>query len=181
MKSTTKRYGSLLFLQDDVISEADRKKRDRAIRREKKKSKGRVSSDISGRSLTDSDMIFHNDIKMKDLSWNVRGMGSVVKLKALRRILFEQKLEIAFIQETKEEAISEEEISSMWYDVEFGSQVSLWYPPSRVREKVKEVVVIIRGLVMMKQAVDAFIEAGWVGVLETNSRVVLFWCFNPIV
>ncbi|KAK8491783.1 hypothetical protein V6N12_073105 [Hibiscus sabdariffa] len=122
---------------------------------------------------------------MKDLSWNVRGMGSVVKLKAFRRILFEQKLEIAFIQETKEEAISEEEISSMWYDVEFGSQVSLWYdefefrPPLRVREKVKGVVVIIRGLVTMKQAVDAFIEAGWVGVsdsvLETNSRVVLFF------
>ncbi|KAK8716115.1 hypothetical protein V6N13_043434 [Hibiscus sabdariffa] len=42
-KDTSKRYGSLIFLQDKVITEVDKKKKDRAIRREKKKSKGRVS------------------------------------------------------------------------------------------------------------------------------------------
>ncbi|KAK9020700.1 hypothetical protein V6N11_010717 [Hibiscus sabdariffa] len=39
-------------------------------------------------------------------------------------------------------------------------------------------------LVTMKIAVDIFIEAGWVGVmelvLESNSRVVLNWIKNPI-
>ncbi|KAK8516148.1 hypothetical protein V6N13_025664 [Hibiscus sabdariffa] len=38
--------------------------------------------------------------------------------------------------------------------------------------------------VMMKLAVDFFIEVGWVGVmelvLETNSQVVLNWIENPI-
>ncbi|KAK8589012.1 hypothetical protein V6N12_023421 [Hibiscus sabdariffa] len=39
-------------------------------------------------------------------------------------------------------------------------------------------------LLAMKLAVDVFIEAGWVGVmelvLESNSRMVLNWINNPI-
>ncbi|KAL4335268.1 hypothetical protein GQ457_07G007820 [Hibiscus cannabinus] len=54
---TNKRYGSLLFLQDKVISEEEKKQRDRAIRREKKKSKGWDSSELLGRSLSNFDLI----------------------------------------------------------------------------------------------------------------------------
>ncbi|KAK8655844.1 hypothetical protein V6N13_108410 [Hibiscus sabdariffa] len=52
-----KRYGSLRCFQEKAISEIEKKKRDRAIRREKKKAKGWDSSQLSGRSISDSDLV----------------------------------------------------------------------------------------------------------------------------
>ncbi|KAK8523073.1 hypothetical protein V6N12_047606 [Hibiscus sabdariffa] len=47
-KYLKKRYGSLKCLQDFAISEKEKKKRDRAIRRDKKKSKEEAKSEVSG-------------------------------------------------------------------------------------------------------------------------------------
>ncbi|KAK9007435.1 hypothetical protein V6N11_074359 [Hibiscus sabdariffa] len=51
-----KRYGSLIGFQDKVLSEQERKKRDRALRRVKKSKNDIELSEISGRSLSDSDL-----------------------------------------------------------------------------------------------------------------------------
>ncbi|KAK9004766.1 hypothetical protein V6N11_042222 [Hibiscus sabdariffa] len=51
-----KRYGSLTTFQDKALTEKQRKKRDRAIRRERKRI-DLESSELSGRSLSDSDLV----------------------------------------------------------------------------------------------------------------------------
>ncbi|KAK8668743.1 hypothetical protein V6N13_106189 [Hibiscus sabdariffa] len=51
-------------------------------------------------------------------------MGSSVKIKAIRKIILEQRVDIAIIQETKKEILSDNENSSLWYDEDFGYQVS---------------------------------------------------------
>ncbi|KAK9016536.1 hypothetical protein V6N11_079032 [Hibiscus sabdariffa] len=58
-KSTKKRYGSLKQIQDKSISEKERKRRDRAICREKQFGKGEEKPEVSGRSLSESDLINH--------------------------------------------------------------------------------------------------------------------------
>ncbi|KAK8697322.1 hypothetical protein V6N13_113474 [Hibiscus sabdariffa] len=51
-----KKYGSLLAIQDKVLSKADRKKRDRAKKRIKTKGKDLERTELEGNSITDSDM-----------------------------------------------------------------------------------------------------------------------------
>ncbi|KAL4278665.1 hypothetical protein GQ457_03G003390 [Hibiscus cannabinus] len=55
-QSYTKRYGSLKVFQDEVLSEAQRKKRDRVLRRNKKKMKDLETSELEGRSLPNFDL-----------------------------------------------------------------------------------------------------------------------------
>ncbi|KAL4341949.1 hypothetical protein GQ457_08G037050 [Hibiscus cannabinus] len=58
-----KRYGSMIQIQDKAILEKEKKrKRDRAIRREKEKSKCCDPSELSGRSLSESDLVQHCEI-----------------------------------------------------------------------------------------------------------------------
>ncbi|KAE8696464.1 hypothetical protein F3Y22_tig00110670pilonHSYRG00065 [Hibiscus syriacus] len=57
--------------------------------------------------------------RMKILSWNIRGMGSAVKISELRRIIRFHKIEFALIQETKKEVFNEVEIGCMWSDDDF--------------------------------------------------------------
>ncbi|KAK8682043.1 hypothetical protein V6N13_054440 [Hibiscus sabdariffa] len=64
-KSTKKRYGSLKQIQDKSISEMERKRRDRAIRREKYFGKGEEEPEVSGRSLSESDLINHKKTLLK--------------------------------------------------------------------------------------------------------------------
>ncbi|KAL4351513.1 hypothetical protein GQ457_06G022440 [Hibiscus cannabinus] len=54
--SKDKRYGSLLEIQDKALSKQERKKRDRAIKKNKKLKKNLEDSELSGRSLSDSDL-----------------------------------------------------------------------------------------------------------------------------
>ncbi|KAK8523411.1 hypothetical protein V6N12_047931 [Hibiscus sabdariffa] len=51
-----KRYGSLFDLHDQVLSKAEKKKKDRALRRKKKVESNLAASELDGRSLTDSDL-----------------------------------------------------------------------------------------------------------------------------
>ncbi|KAL4377967.1 hypothetical protein GQ457_02G032030 [Hibiscus cannabinus] len=64
-KPTKKRYGSLKQIQDKSISEKERKRRDRVICREKQFAKGEEESELSGRSLTESNMINHKETLLK--------------------------------------------------------------------------------------------------------------------
>ncbi|KAL4366749.1 hypothetical protein GQ457_05G026460 [Hibiscus cannabinus] len=65
-KQRNKRYGSLRCFQDKAISEIERKTRDRAIHREKKKAKGWDFSELSGRSLSDSDLVHRWELSIKE-------------------------------------------------------------------------------------------------------------------
>ncbi|KAK9041519.1 hypothetical protein V6N11_016616 [Hibiscus sabdariffa] len=51
-----KKYSSLKEFQDKALSERERKKRDRALKRVKKSKQDVESSELSGRSLSDSDL-----------------------------------------------------------------------------------------------------------------------------
>ncbi|KAK8604734.1 hypothetical protein V6N13_099665 [Hibiscus sabdariffa] len=64
-KDLKRRFGSLMRFQDKVISSTDRKKRDRALQREKKNLKEGNDSVLSGKSLTDSDLVAHSKILIK--------------------------------------------------------------------------------------------------------------------
>ncbi|KAL4284387.1 hypothetical protein GQ457_16G026650 [Hibiscus cannabinus] len=65
VKKGGKRYGSLWAYQDKVLSEVEKKKRDRASKRAKKKSKGDDALELSGHSLTDSDMWYRWELLTK--------------------------------------------------------------------------------------------------------------------
>ncbi|KAK8636807.1 hypothetical protein V6N13_064244 [Hibiscus sabdariffa] len=64
-KDSKRRYGSLMRFQDKVISSADRKKRDRAFRCEKKILKEGNDLELSGKSLIDSNLVAHSKILIK--------------------------------------------------------------------------------------------------------------------
>ncbi|KAK8641030.1 hypothetical protein V6N13_008781 [Hibiscus sabdariffa] len=52
---------------------------------------------------------------MRVLSWNVQGLGSQVKRKAIRSLLRKQRIEMSFLVETKLEVISKNVIKSIWW------------------------------------------------------------------
>ncbi|KAL4320229.1 hypothetical protein GQ457_18G023790 [Hibiscus cannabinus] len=56
-KKKERRYGSLLDFQDKALSNLERKNRDRAFKRNKVSKKTLTSSELSGRSLSDSDLM----------------------------------------------------------------------------------------------------------------------------
>ncbi|KAL4387762.1 hypothetical protein GQ457_09G013100 [Hibiscus cannabinus] len=56
-KLKEKRYCSLSDFQDKALSVLERKKKERAIRKERKKAKSQEVSELSGRSLSDSDLM----------------------------------------------------------------------------------------------------------------------------
>ncbi|KAK8663531.1 hypothetical protein V6N13_083347 [Hibiscus sabdariffa] len=64
-KTIQKRYGSLKQIQDKSISEKERKRRDRAARKEKQLSSGGEASKLSGRSLSESNLVHHKEIFTK--------------------------------------------------------------------------------------------------------------------
>ncbi|KAL4271620.1 hypothetical protein GQ457_13G010870 [Hibiscus cannabinus] len=161
---SNKRFGSLMSLQDKVISEAEKKKRDRAIRREKKNSKGCASSELSDRSLTDSDLVYHKEILTKKARKSLalgKRLGIRIEGNEEEAVLFpdferhgvnsenliEQRIEIAFPQKTKQKIHWMVEASRWWSDVDFefstvkrfgkvSEQVKLW-------ESISAVVVTI--------------------------------------
>ncbi|KAL4363278.1 hypothetical protein GQ457_04G006140 [Hibiscus cannabinus] len=61
-----KRYGSLANLQDKVISSLERKRRDRGWRKTKKGGVDINSSELEGRSLSDSDLRTRRDFQIKE-------------------------------------------------------------------------------------------------------------------
>ncbi|XP_039055013.1 uncharacterized protein LOC120197617 [Hibiscus syriacus] len=56
---------------------------------------------------------------MRILSWNIRGMGSNVKISELRKFIRIYRIEMALLQETKKEHFKDTEISSFWCDDDF--------------------------------------------------------------
>ncbi|KAL4335968.1 hypothetical protein GQ457_07G015910 [Hibiscus cannabinus] len=61
-----KRYGSLKYFQDKALTSQEKKKRDRAQRRCKKKRNVLEDSEIDGRSLSDSDMHARREMLTKE-------------------------------------------------------------------------------------------------------------------
>ncbi|KAK8500879.1 hypothetical protein V6N12_009565 [Hibiscus sabdariffa] len=64
-KTPKKRYGSLKQIQDKSITEKERKRRDRAARKEKQLNTGVEVSELSGRSLSELDLIEHKETLIK--------------------------------------------------------------------------------------------------------------------
>ncbi|KAL4388053.1 hypothetical protein GQ457_09G007190 [Hibiscus cannabinus] len=67
--SKRKRYGSISSIQDKFLSENEKRKRDRALRREKKKKKNDFNkevSEIEDRSLSDVDLLTRQDILARE-------------------------------------------------------------------------------------------------------------------
>ncbi|KAK8976382.1 hypothetical protein V6N11_013518 [Hibiscus sabdariffa] len=71
-KTPKKRYGSLKQIQDKSITKKERKRRDRAAHKEKQLNIGAEVSELSGRSLSESDLIEHKETlikRAKRFSW----------------------------------------------------------------------------------------------------------------
>ncbi|KAL4297589.1 hypothetical protein GQ457_12G017250 [Hibiscus cannabinus] len=78
------------------------------IDRDKKISGDWDSSELSGRSLSESYLVHHREILSKKarkafkiVSWNIRGLGIEVKCNAIRKIIREARVEMFLVQETK--------------------------------------------------------------------------------
>ncbi|GMJ01672.1 hypothetical protein HRI_003836400 [Hibiscus trionum] len=61
---------------------------------------------------------------MRIVTWNIRGLGSKLKVSTVMKTIKEQQAEMVFIQETKKEEFSEAEIGKLWYDEEFDYKFS---------------------------------------------------------
>ncbi|KAL4271536.1 hypothetical protein GQ457_13G018540 [Hibiscus cannabinus] len=112
-------------------------------------------SELSGRSLSDSDLVHRWKVltkkakkglalgkrlgaeiegneegayseleRMRIVTWNIMGMGTEVKLNAVRKIIRDQRAEILLLQETKKDAFSDLEISKLWVDDQFDFRFS---------------------------------------------------------
>ncbi|KAL4386427.1 hypothetical protein GQ457_09G031250 [Hibiscus cannabinus] len=61
---------------------------------------------------------------MKLMSWNIRGIGSELKVSELRRVIRVHKVDLVFIQEPKKEVVKEDLIRKIWYDDDFDFRFS---------------------------------------------------------
>ncbi|KAK8539045.1 hypothetical protein V6N13_135811 [Hibiscus sabdariffa] len=52
---------------------------------------------------------------MRVLSWNIRGLESWLKRKAIKSLLRKQRIEMTFIVETKLEVVSDDVVKSIWW------------------------------------------------------------------
>ncbi|KAL4346807.1 hypothetical protein GQ457_17G025350 [Hibiscus cannabinus] len=146
---TAKKFGSLWELQGRALSKTERKKRDRTLGCKKINKEDLQDSELSGRSLSDTDLRgkweqakkearrtlelgkkFGLKIKgseeeaissgkMKCVSWNARGMGSNGKMMITSGMVKSQKVEVLLLQETKKTEWSAEEIRKIWSDDDF--------------------------------------------------------------
>ncbi|XP_028079334.1 uncharacterized protein LOC114281087 [Camellia sinensis] len=48
------------------------------------------------------------------MSWNVRGLGKLEKMGRIRKLIYERKVDIVLLQETKKVSISENEVRALW-------------------------------------------------------------------
>ncbi|KAK8603746.1 hypothetical protein V6N13_096218 [Hibiscus sabdariffa] len=58
------------------------------------------------------------------MTWNIRGLGSEVKVSAIKRLVFAQNVDMLFLQETKKQSLTEDEIYKLWYHDELDFRVS---------------------------------------------------------
>lgn len=56
----------------------------------------------------------HKSVLMKWLSWNIRGLGSPEKMKKIRKLLANRKIDMALFQETKKESLSSVDVKRLW-------------------------------------------------------------------
>ncbi|GMJ13334.1 hypothetical protein HRI_005002600 [Hibiscus trionum] len=112
---------------------------------------------------------------MRLLSWNIRGLGSRVKISEARRIVRENNIDIAFIQETKKEMISIELVRKFWADDNFdfrfvgsigksGGILTIWD-----KNKFEETSYTIKESFL-------FIEGKW---MSTNLQIALANVYAP--
>ncbi|KAL4277961.1 hypothetical protein GQ457_03G002160 [Hibiscus cannabinus] len=137
-----KRYGSLLELQDKAISGTERKKRDRAWRRLRLNKKDLEVSELSGRSLSESDLevrwalatkearkvlalgknigmqIVGDEQEVINELANLEGLGAGEKVLAVKKLIREHIFDMVLLQETKKSSFAEEEVRRLWYDDE---------------------------------------------------------------
>lgn len=74
---------------------------------------------------------------MMIVSWNIRGLGTGVKVSVVREIIRKSRVNVCFIQESKLESIFEDLIRKMWYNDNYefrfsvargssGGLISIW-------------------------------------------------------
>lgn len=51
---------------------------------------------------------------MRIIAWNIRGLGSTLKIEAINRVVRMNRVDVLFIQETKLELVSVELIKKIW-------------------------------------------------------------------
>lgn len=56
----------------------------------------------------------HKSILMKWLSWNIRGLGRPEKMKKIRKLLANRKIDMALFQETKKASLSSVDVKRLW-------------------------------------------------------------------
>ncbi|KAK8567483.1 hypothetical protein V6N12_006069 [Hibiscus sabdariffa] len=56
---------------------------------------------------------------MREVTWNVRGLGTEVKISTIKKLVWEYKMDMIFIQESKKQTVSVEEVWKMWIDDDF--------------------------------------------------------------
>ncbi|KAK9038768.1 hypothetical protein V6N11_023623 [Hibiscus sabdariffa] len=109
-KVNKKRYGPLMQIQGKSISEKERKKRDRAVCKEKQRTKGWDASELSGRSLSELDLVQHWEILTKRAKKALalgKRLGVEIeeaKFNAVRTLIKDQRAEMLLLQETKKDA-----------------------------------------------------------------------------
>ncbi|KAL4369087.1 hypothetical protein GQ457_05G024400 [Hibiscus cannabinus] len=105
-------------------------------RKEIKKGRGRPrkvsvsNAPIADISLSDSDLAHRQEVLLKEATTTVEfgkllgattvgGIGSSVKRSAIRKVLRQQRIELAFLVETKLEDVSEAVVKSLWWTDSF--------------------------------------------------------------
>ena len=61
---------------------------------------------------------------MKILSWNIRGMGSLVKKRFVKKVIYQRKPDFVMIQESKLERVDIFTIRSVWSGAQIDFSVS---------------------------------------------------------
>ncbi|KAL4303454.1 hypothetical protein GQ457_10G003450 [Hibiscus cannabinus] len=138
-------------IQDRILNEADRKKRDRALRRIRKKEKN-LNLEIGEASLSSSDLRKRRDILFRDAVKTLEfgkkvgfeaegdsmqvvrdmvrlGLGNEVKWSVVRRMLRSHEVEMAFLQETKLDSFNLRDARKLWGE----DEVEFVFSPARGR------------------------------------------------
>ncbi|KAL4347478.1 hypothetical protein GQ457_17G001450 [Hibiscus cannabinus] len=161
-KGKGRKFGSLLDLQNQSISDIERKRRDIALKKKNWSKESLEKTELSGKSLSDSDInnrvsriikeakqvlklgekigvkgrvtesaflfcfglrvsLGHSSAPVFDwlMSWNIRGLGSDVKISVVRQLVRLHRIDVLFIQEVKKSDVDDLFVRRLWRDDDF--------------------------------------------------------------
>ncbi|KAK8317082.1 hypothetical protein V6Z11_A13G083800 [Gossypium hirsutum] len=190
-KQFNKRISSMRKIQDRVLSSKEKQKRDQSKRKGKSNEELRREDKVMNLSLSDSDISNRRKVilrkakqtweigkklglSMKIVSCNVKGLGLDIKITMVNKLVRLHRVDVCFLQETKLEEVSRENISKMWGDdnIDFrfttavgrsGRLITIWDKASFMLKKdmCSNRLIVIEGL---------WCSEGWEGVLINSER-----------